>query len=214
MVTDEPWLENCYLVRHVSSGELVLIDPGWNAAEIAQVVLAHGGKISAIWITHAHHDHLGAVGALQERFGVSSCMHRKDERLLRQAATYALVFAQRQMLSLDGVLLFGEDAVLTLGGEKVEVLASPGHTPGGVCYCFKGFVFTGDSLLFRHIGRTDTPGGDRAALVVSVERLFGLCVEDTVLFPGHGRAWTLKEARGWWRSAGGEPPEYKSFGGI
>jgi glyoxylase-like metal-dependent hydrolase (beta-lactamase superfamily II) len=80
-----------------------------------------------------------------------------------------------------------------------------------VCYRFEGFVFTGDTLLRQHVGRTDLPGGDGAQLKHSIDLLLTGLPEDTTLFPGHGRPWTIGEARVWWQKAAAAPPAYNQF---
>lgn len=214
LVTDEPWSENCYYVQHVSSFQTLLIDPGDGADRIARVLREKGGDLKAILITHAHHDHVGAVAGVQQHFNVPCYVHRMDYRLLRQAHTYALVFAGRNMKPLTKVCLFEEgDGILT-DTWPIRTIHTPGHSPGSVCYCFEGFVFTGDTLLYQHVGRADTPGADPEQLVLSIDRLLKELPEGTVILPGHGRPWSIAEAKSWWQDVQMSPPQYKQFGGL
>ena len=211
IVTDEPWCENCYLVKHVLTGDQVLIDPGDSAELIIKTVREQKGELKKILITHAHHDHVGAVSELHKYYGVPCYLHKADARLMRQAHTYRLVFDNRKIEPFASASLLDEEKTLDVEGGKIDVIHSPGHTKGSACYSFGDFVFTGDTVLYKHIGRTDTPGGDKENLVSSVSRLMEQLPEDALLLPGHGRSWTTKDARIWWKGALLSPPQYMSF---
>lgn len=208
IVTSDSWRENCYLVRHSPSEELALIDPGDDPDSIFQAVLERGARLRHILLTHAHHDHVGAVAALCRRFGRTCDLHKGDMRLLRHATIYAMRFAGKQIEPPAPCRTFEGQPAFQLGDRSIEVIHTPGHTPGSVCYYLDGFVFTGDTLLYRNVGRTDLPGGDAKVLVTSVMRLVERLPVDTVIFPGHGRPWTLAEARSWWAGVAMEPPQY------
>jgi glyoxylase-like metal-dependent hydrolase (beta-lactamase superfamily II) len=203
-ITTGRWKEHCYVVRHVPSSEAIVIDPGEEADAIVAAMRADGAVPGAIVLTHAHYDHVGALAALGREFGIPFYLHEADAKLLRRAAMYALRF--------DGLVLAapgeGRDVLtadLRLGGRPVRALHVPGHTEGGMAYAFEGFTFTGDTLLFQTVGRTDLPGGDARALRASVPRLLDwVGGDDTVLFAGHGRPWTAGDARRWWQTQGSE----------
>lgn len=209
--TGAPWKENCYLVHHLPSGEQVIIDPGDDAEGIAQAVLYGGDKLCAIWLTHAHHDHVGAVAALCRTFSLVCDLHKGDMRLLRHAPMYALLFASKHIEAPEPIRTYEELPQLQLGQRAVEVIHTPGHTPGSVCYRLGSFVFTGDTLLYECVGRTDLPGGDAAQLKTSISRLVESMPGDTVILPGHGRTWTVADARVWLQAATNDLPEYKTF---
>lgn len=213
IVTGEAWRENCYLVTHVPSGEMALVDPGDDADSVIQAVLGGGTRLHHILLTHAHHDHVGAVAALCRRFGLACDVHKDDVRLLRRAALYAMRFARKQIEPPAPFCAFEDKPALRLGGRFVQVIHTPGHTSGSVCYDFGGFVFTGDTLLYQRVGRTDLPGGDAKLLAASVSRLVERLPGDTVMFPGHGRPWTLAEASSWWSTVAAAPPHYTEPGG-
>jgi hydroxyacylglutathione hydrolase len=206
-----PWKENCYLVRHISTGEQAVIDPGADDETIIRAVLANGSELSQIWLTHAHHDHIGAAAQLCQRFGVSCRLHKADQRLLRHAPMYALRFAGIHIEAPTKIELFETPCQFQLGGHQLEVIHTPGHTPGGVCYALEGFVFTGDILIYEHLGRTDLPGGDDTLIKTSVSQLLEHLPTETVLLGGHGRAWTAALAREWWKTMRSDPPRADSF---
>jgi len=198
IVTRGAWKENCYLVRELRSGEQAVIDPGDGVYATIEAVLSHGGPLRYIWLTHAHHDHVYSAGDLCRRFGIVCDLHEDDVRLLHHAPMYALRFANKKIEAPKSFRTFNTNATFELGGRTVGVIHVPGHTSGSVGYDFGDFVFSGDTLMYEHIGRTDLPGADEERLRESVSRLLESLREAAVLFPGHGRAWTVREARTWW----------------
>ena len=214
LVTDKPWSENHYFVRRSSSFDSLLIDPGDGADRIVGSLHKEKRDLKAILLTHAHHDHVGAVAGVQAQFNVPCYLHKKDYRLFRQAHTYALAFAGKIMQPLTEASLFEEDNGVLIDQWLFRCIHTPGHTQGSVCYYFDGFVFTGDTLLYQHVGRSDIPGADPEQLVLSIDQLLNELPGDTVILPGHGRAWSIAEAKSWWLVARMDPPQYKEFGGL
>lgn len=198
VVTDPPWFENCYIVRHTASGAQAVFDPGSSPERIAAKIQSGGGAPDAIYLTHGHPDHLGAVAALQTRFGVACHAHRDERPLVAGAAALSMMLAGIPVEPPAACQWFGDEAAFTLGGERFSVLPTPGHTPGGVCFVFPGFALTGDTLFQGGIGRTDLPGGDARQLDDSITRLLAALPRETLLFSGHGPYWTVREARAWW----------------
>lgn len=210
----KPWFVNCYLVRHVPSGEHVVIDPGYAVEQGLWDVLGRGKKIKWIMITHGHHDHVACVEDLCQQFEIPCNLHKSDVRLMCHAPMYALVFDHRQIKSPTKICAYGELDSLEIENMEIKVIHTPGHTAGSVCYYFGNFVFTGDTILYRHVGRTDTPESNADRLIASVGYLLEQLPKDTVIFPGHGRAWTVGGAQAWWQSAITSPPQYNRFGKI
>lgn len=206
-----PWNENCYLVHHRPSNEQAIIDPGGQAEAIIQAVINNGSDLRFLYLTHAHYDHVGAVAALCRRFNVICNLHKNDTRLLRHAPMYAIRFTGQVIEAPQPFQPFEVPVQFSLGGRTIEVIHSPGHTSGGVCYYLEGFVFTGDTLLHEHVGRTDLPGGDSALLKMSISQLVETLPSKTVIFPGHGHTWTVEKARAWWKTASSNPPMYNTF---
>jgi len=207
------WRENCYLVRHVPTGDLVLIDPGDDAHLILKAIEDEGSQLKLIILTHAHHDHVGAVKAVCEKFKMHFYVHKDDVKLLNRAPTYALAFEKKTIeISKNYRLLGSED--LVWGGERINVMNLPGHTQGGVCFHFGGIAFTGDTLLNEFIGRTDLPGADAAALAKSITTMLSTLPDDTLLFPGHGKPWTVATSTRWWESQQDSAREYREESDI
>jgi len=214
IVTGGQWHQSCYLVHHLPSDEQVLVDPGGAAGQIAEAIVDHGRGLKNILITHAHHDHISAIPALHKRFGVQCYLHKDDLCLMRQAQMYALVFNGSKVGPFTLSCLCDSQKALEIGTQAIKMFYTPGHTRGSVCYCFGDFIFTGDTVLYQHIGRTDTPGSNLDQLLASVSYLLKELPADTVIFPGHGRAWTVGEAQTWWQEESAAPAQYKRFCGI
>jgi hydroxyacylglutathione hydrolase len=199
-VTTGTWREHCYVVRHASSPEAVVIDPGEDADGIAAALEAEGAVVAYVLLTHAHYDHVGALAAVCGASGAPFYVHPGDTKLLRRAPVYAMSF-EKKALRPPGEGRDVTAAALTLGGRPIRTLHVPGHSEGGMAYGLDGVAFTGDTLLREHIGRVDLPGGDARRLRDSVTRLLEWLPEDTLLLAGHGRPWTAREARAWWPRA-------------
>ena len=201
VVTGPPWYENCYIVRHRPSGDLVVVDPGGDADRILAAVQAEGGTPREIWLTHGHPDHIGAVAALERTLAIPTRASADESPVIAVAGRLSRSFTGEGLDDGPGALRpFEGEPVLSLGGLPVKVIHTPGHTPGGVCYDFGPFTLTGDTLFRQGVGRTDLPGGDEDTLVASISRLLGLVADDTLLCAGHGPAWPAAEARRWWQA--------------
>ena len=178
--------ENTYIISLGDAPEAVIVDPGCSSEEEKERLLKRladaGLKPAAVLLTHAHPDHIGGVKTLQERYGVKTYMCE----------------AERTVFSLDFPTTAVEDGqTITAGGIEFEVITTPGHTPGGVCWLARkyGALFTGDTLFRGTIGRTDLPGGEYDQLIVSVmEKIMGLDGRIEI-FPGHGPASSISDER-------------------
>lgn len=203
-----PWCENSYLVRHIPSNDLLLIDPGGEAPEILKTIHKENGDLRLILLTHAHHDHMGAVKQICEHFELPYFLHSSEIRLLKRVPLYAMSLENRVVEISDNYGFLGEKK-LQWCGDAIKFLHLPGHTEGGVCYYFDGIAFTGDTLLNRRIGRTDLPGACAGLLNNSITKLLNELPDNTILFPGHGESWNLDEARSWWKISFEAPPEHR-----
>ncbi len=185
-----PLQENCYLVVDESTKRAVLIDPGDEASRLADAVVASGAELDAIWLTHAHVDHVGAVGPLVERFGVPVALHQDDRVLYDRAPEIGLMYGLRIPSLPAPTLPLAEGQVVQVGSLSFDVLHLPGHSPGHVVFVGHGAAFVGDVVFAGSIGRTDLPLCDPRAMRVSLERIASLD-SSLAVYSGHGPSTTM-----------------------
>jgi hydroxyacylglutathione hydrolase len=185
-----PFQENTYLLTDPTAGVSVYIDPGAEPDRLIAAVERAGTTLEAIWLTHAHVDHVGAIAGLERRWNVPVHLHPLDEPLYamasRQAALYGIPFEQPP--STDRAL--GDRDVLQVGQFRFGVMHAPGHTPGHVVIHGHGLAFVGDCLFAGSIGRTDLPMSNPKDLAASLDRIVTL-PEETVVYSGHGPTTTI-----------------------
>jgi hydroxyacylglutathione hydrolase len=191
-VTVGPFEENCYLVLDAASRRAILIDPGENDPRIARMVKDSDATLEAIWLTHAHLDHIGGIAAVLREWKVPVFMHPLDREIFERGAEIAAEYqvAFEQPPSPDRELAEGD--VMELGALRFEVLHVPGHAPGHVAFHGHGMLFGGDVLFAGSVGRTDLELCNPAHLEQSLERLASL-PPATQVFAGHGPATTIGE---------------------
>lgn len=180
-----PLQECCYLAIDTASNTSVLIDPGYEAERLAEAVRASGATLTAIWLTHAHVDHVGAVAPLVDAFDVPVALHPLDMPLYERAA----VLGERYGMSIpplpDPTIDLAEGESVRLGSLEFAVRHLPGHAPGHVAFVGQGLMFSGDLVFAGSIGRTDLPLSDPRAMKQSLARI-AQYPRETVVYPGHG----------------------------
>ncbi len=178
---------NCYFAINEQTKECIIIDPGDEAARLSEKITAGGYTPVAILLTHAHFDHIMGVDALADKYKISVYIHEDDADMLQQPdINCGAMIGTRASAKADKQVRDGD--TINLAGMEIQVIHTPGHTPGGACYYFpqQEVVFSGDTLFCESVGRTDLPGGSMSQLVRSVrEKLFKL-PDLTIVYPGHG----------------------------
>lgn len=184
-ITVGPLDVNCYVVWDETSKQAMIIDPGAEPRRILEVVDRLGVSVTMIVNTHGHIDHIGANKEVKEALGCPILMHAEDIFLINDdcGIPIAQLIGASTSPKPDRTLSDGE--VLRLGNTEVEVIHTPGHTPGGVCLLCEGVLLTGDTLFAGGIGRTDLPGGSHRRLLKSIEERLFVLPDDTVVLPGH-----------------------------
>lgn len=189
--------QNAFLVRGRASDHVVAIDPGGEAAAMADALEADGLTLEAILLTHAHLDHIEGVAELVRRTGAPVYLHPDDRILYGAAADQAAMFGLRVETPppVDRELVPGQD--LELAGCRFQVRFTPGHAPGHVILYIEeaGVAFVGDVVFQGSIGRSDLPGGDFDRLMSSIREEVLTLPDETVLHPGHGPTTTVAHER-------------------
>jgi len=193
-VVNGKWRQNCYLLIHSDSSAL-LIDPGSDAVAISTRILELGVNLIAILNTHAHYDHVGAVAKLQNKFEVPFYLNALDEKLLRQANLYRIIFEGTEFIQIPkiDILLSSHNEEFVIGPFIVSSIFTPGHTEGGTSFIIDNILFSGDTLLYSGPGRVDLPGGDAQKLNESFSFLKELN-PNLLVYPGHGKPFLLKDS--------------------
>lgn len=186
-LTVGPISTNCYIIMEESKKRALIVDPGGDADRIMNKIKELQVSVDAILLTHGHFDHMLAADALREKYQVKVYLGQDDSELIKNPMeNVSGMFGKPISTHADVVLQDGQ--VLELAGFEIKVLATPGHTKGGVCYYIEkeSVAFSGDTIFQASVGRSDFPTGSGASLSKSIrEKIFTL-PEDTQLFPGHG----------------------------
>ena len=190
---------NCTILGDTASGEAIVVDPGDDADKVLLVLARHKLRCKAIVNTHTHIDHVGGNQALRDATGARVMLHEADLPL------YDNLGIQAQLLGLgpppprspvDEHIHQGDR--VRAGALDLEVLHTPGHTPGSLCFHLPTaapILLSGDTLFAGSIGRTDLEGGDMDTLVASIRRLMDALPGETIVASGHGPATTLERER-------------------
>ncbi len=152
-----------------------------------------GLELTAVWLTHAHFDHIGALAEVHRQFPVPVYLHENDRELFEHAAESAAFFGIRLEQPALETLPLNQGQTLSLGAHEATCLFTPGHAPGHTAFYLprQNLVFAGDALFQGSVGRTDLPGGDPAQLLASVRRELLTLPDKTIVLPGHGPATTI-----------------------
>ena len=197
MVTVGPVAENCFLVRREGSGRGLIVDPGDEPDRILAAVEQMGAKIEAILITHCHFDHIGAVAPVATVTGAPVYCPEIERPVLADIMSYVPYagFGPFESYEADHTVKGGE--TLELAGMTIDVIFTPGHSPGHLTYSVRGeeAVFSGDVLFQGSVGRVDLPGGDWPTLFESIRSLVEGYPSETVVYPGHMGLTTLGAER-------------------
>lgn len=176
---------NTYLVINEQDKSCFLVDPSTPSKELAEYIESNGLKLEGILLTHGHFDHIGGVQFFKEKFGGKVYMHGEDVDFIDNPLKMGRKYDK---FSVDVMINDGDE--LQLCGSKIEVVHTPGHSLGGVCYILDSVIFCGDTIFRGSYGRTDLRGGDFNQLFQSINKILNL-QGDYNLLCGHGAPSTL-----------------------
>lgn len=195
-ITVGAYQENCYLYACPRTLEAVIIDPGDEAQRIVERIQELAFIPRYILNTHGHFDHIGAIDEVSAVYPVPLAIHPADVPYYTDEQSAFLAGRKPPLVKRAPDLLLREGDTITFGSLTLEVLHTPGHTPGGICLLSRPYcVFSGDTLFRRGIGRTDLPGGNYEQIITSIREKLYTLDEDLVVFPGHGDPTTIAEEK-------------------
>jgi glyoxylase-like metal-dependent hydrolase (beta-lactamase superfamily II) len=198
MLTVGPLQENCFLVRaDADAATAVMVDPGEEPERLLAALRESGATLEAILLTHCHFDHIGAVAPVARATGAEVWCPELETDLLTDLMTYVPYAELGPYESHDPEHTVAGGETLQLAGMEIDVLSTPGHSPGHVTYAPRGAdaIFSGDVLFQSSIGRTDLPGGHHPTLMASIAALLERFDDDTRVHPGHMGLTTLGAER-------------------
>ncbi|MEA4823455.1 MAG: MBL fold metallo-hydrolase [Clostridiaceae bacterium] len=195
-LTVGPVRTNCYIAFDETTHEGFLVDPGDDAEDILAAVRANSLIITHILLTHGHFDHILALSEVKKATGAKIGIHTLDAFNLQSitGCLYARFCGSGGFIPMTADLLLEEGTRIDAASVTLTVLHTPGHTPGSSCFDTGSVLFTGDTLFAESCGRVDLGCGDGDAMHASLARLSAL-PGDRACYPGHGRAFTLCDAR-------------------
>ena len=197
MFTVGPVQENCFIFRLADADKVLVVDPGDEAPRLLAAIAEMGATVEAILLTHTHFDHVGAVAALARETGAPVYCPELEVQVLANINDYMRLpgFGPFEDYDADETVAGGE--TLELAGMSIDVVFTPGHSPGHVTYVVpaEGLMFSGDVLFQQSVGRTDLPGGDWPTLAASIKTLLDTYPDETRVHPGHMGITTLGTER-------------------
>ena len=189
---------NCSILGDEATGEAIVIDPGDDIERVQEILTRHNLTPKLIVATHAHIDHVGGIEKLQKATGAAVLMHREDLPLYQNLATQAAWLGVEPPGAVEAGQFLKEGDAIRCGSLALEVLHTPGHSPGSLSLHMPGEhrrIFSGDTLFQGSIGRTDLWGGSFDQILRSIHETLLRFPDDTPVFPGHGPATTIGDER-------------------
>lgn len=185
-----PLETNCYIVSDEESKEALIIDPGDEPDLLVDYIKGNDLILKYIVCTHCHFDHIAVLSDIKEATEASVVIHKDDLDLYNNIQKQGLMWGfELEPLPVPDKFVSNGD-ILTIGKSEFIIIHTPGHSPGGLCLLSGGILFSGDTLFYGSVGRTDLPGGDIEKLKKSFKELMKL-PEETIVMPGHGPETTI-----------------------
>jgi glyoxylase-like metal-dependent hydrolase (beta-lactamase superfamily II) len=183
---------NCYFIENSKTGEVIIVDPADNASFIQDYCEKHNLKPVAVFLTHGHFDHIMAAEDVRDAFKIPIYAGADEKEILADASLNCSAMMGAKAEFAADCWLNGGD-VIKLAGFEINVISTPGHTPGSVCYYFKDedTLISGDTLFRDSFGRTDLPGGNQGEITRSIKDKLFILPDNTVVYPGHGEKSTV-----------------------
>lgn len=194
-MTVGPFGVNCFIVGCEEKRDCVIIDPGDEADRILQKVNSEKLAVVAIILTHCHIDHVGGVEQLKRITGAPFYIHRAEQPLLNAVGQQAMLFGLPMITAPPPDSFLKEGDTVTVGSGSLNVLETPGHSPGSISLHGESFVIVGDLIFAGSVGRTDLFGGSFDTLRHSIEEKILVLNDETIIYCGHGPQTTVGQER-------------------
>lgn len=191
-----PVQTNCFFAINKETKEMLVIDPGDYAKKLIEKAKGDGYHPVAVLLTHGHFDHAGGAEEFAKHFAIPIYAHEEEKEVLEDARNNAS-WMLGENLTFHADVYVKDEQELDLAGMHIRVLHTPGHTKGGCCYYlpYEDVVFSGDSLFYESIGRTDLPTGSASTLIRSVKEKLMTLPDRVAVYPGHGDMTTIDTER-------------------
>ena len=186
---------NCYIIGCEKTRKAAVIDPGGNVEQILQCLQHHQLDLVMVINTHGHFDHIGGNRGLLAATAAELFIHQDDRQLLDYAEEHAAAYGLQVETSPSPTRELIDGEILLVGELSLQVIHTPGHSPGGICLYVNDCLLVGDTLFAGSIGRTDLPGGDHQLLISGIKEKLLLLPDETRVFPGHGPVSTIGEEK-------------------
>jgi glyoxylase-like metal-dependent hydrolase (beta-lactamase superfamily II) len=184
-----PLMTNCYIIG--SAGEGAVIDAAAEPDRIKKRIDSMDLEVRYHLLTHGHLDHRQGLNELMEMYPAPLCYHEGEDEIREGAKLRSAEFGLKWYEFPNADKFLDDGDTLPLGDIEIQVLHTPGHSPGGLTFLIEGAAFTGDCLFAQGVGRTDFPGGDWDILMKSIKKKLYVLDDDTVIYPGHGPVSTI-----------------------
>jgi len=186
---------NCYILALDQGRKAVIIDPGAEEEKIKRSLDKHNLQPGLVVNTHGHYDHIGC----DDKFGVDVCIHKDDAASLKNPDLNLSSFLMSEYRVNTRIRRLEDSQEISLDGIVLKVIHTPGHTPGGICLLMKkpkgNIIFSGDTLFYGGIGRTDFSGASEELLISSIKNKLLVLPDKTLVYPGHGPSSTIGEEK-------------------
>lgn len=183
---------NCYILWDDKTKKTAIIDPGGDFSDLKRIIEEKSLDVEYVILTHAHADHIGAVGDLKNNYNIKVAVHNEDYEMLRNRSINHSDVMGNEIIEIEADVRLSDGDIITIGDAKLHIIHTPGHSKGSISIKSGDIIFTGDTLFSGSIGRTDLEGGSYKEIIKSIKEKIIVLPEKTRVYPGHGPSTSVK----------------------